>query len=550
MTSAAAPARVLTRPAPAGSFTGTGPLLRLALRRDRVRVPVWIVFGAYLTLAVAQSWDRLYPSAESREQLAASLTADPTLSAILGPLFDPTSTGGLTAWRISAGSLLAMGLVACFLVVRHSRADEAAGRLELVGGGPVGRAAPLTAALAVAALLLLGFGLLSALMLAAYGTGVAGAFAFGLTQACAGLVFAAIAGVTAQLARTSRGANGLAGLAIGAAFLITSTGNGQQGGSPLQWVTPFGWAQQTRAYADERWWLLGLSLVVAVGVAALALHVAARRDLGAGLLAQRRGRTHAADWISGPVALAWRLDRTALLVWVLGFAVLGAVEGSMLTTSVDLVRNSPGLADVILALAGGTTNLDDAFLVTMTGLFGLLAAGFGISTALRLRAEEEDGRAELVVSAARSRTAWLSGHASTALVGSTLLLVVGGLSLGAVFGAADGDVTGQAWRAMLASLTTAPALWLVVAVPIALVGIRPAWAGVVSWLVLVWCVVASYFGAILGLPEVLQQTSPFGHVPLWPAQPMRWLPLVVLAAAALALLAAGAAGVRRRDMPR
>jgi ABC-2 type transport system permease protein len=222
----------------------------------------------------------------------------------------------------------------------------------------------------------------------------------------------------------------------------------------------------------------------------------------------------------------------------------------MLTTSVDLVRNSPGLADVILALAGGTTNLDDAFLVTMTGLFGLLAAGYGVSTALRLRSEEEDGRAELVVSSARSRVAWLAGHSSTALVGSTLLLAIGGLSLGAVFGAADGDGAAQAWRAMLSSLATAPALWLVVAVPIALVGLRPAWASVVSWLVLVWCVVASYFGAILGLPDWLQQTSPFGHVPLWPAQPMRWLPMVVLTVAAVALVLAGAAGVRRRDMPR
>jgi ABC-2 type transport system permease protein len=337
---------------------------------------------------------------------------------------------------------------------------------------------------------------------------------------------------------------------VGAAFLITSTGNARAGGSPLQWATPFGWAQQTRAYADERWWLVGLSVLTAAAITAVALHIAARRDLGDGLLAQRRGRTRAAAWIAGPVALAWRLDRTYLLMWVLGFAVLGAFEGSMLTTSVDLVAKSPGLADVILALAGGTTNLDDAFLVTMTGLFGLLAAGYGVSTALRLRAEEEDGRAELVVSSARSRTAWLAGHSSTALVGSTLLLVVGGLSLGAVFGAADGDGVAQAWRAMLSSLATAPALWLVVAVPIALVGLRPAWSAVVSWLVLVWCVVASYFGAILGLPEWLQQTSPFGHVPLWPAQPMRWAPMVVLTLAAVALVLAAAAGIRRRDMPR
>ena len=78
----------------------------------------------------------------------------------------------------------------------------------------------------------------------------------------------------------------------------------------------------------------------------------------------------------------------------------------------------------------------------------------------------------------------------------------------------------------------------------------PRWAAVVAWVVLVWCVLAGYFGVILGLPDWLQQTSPFGHVPLWPAVPMRWAPVLVLTAAALALLAVALTGLRRRDLPR
>ncbi len=552
MSTTTAPSRLalLTMPAPAAAFAGTGTLLRLALRRDRVRIPVWALFAALLTMSVATSWDRLYPTAEDRLGLAASLAADPTLSAILGPLFDPLTTGGLTAWRSGAGMLLTLGLVVSFLVVRHSRADEAEGRGDLLLGAPVGHAAPLAAALLSAAVLLGVFAVAAALLLTAVGAGLVGSIAFALTQSLAALVFAAVAGVTAQVARTSRGANGLAGLVVGAAFLVTSAGNGQEGGSPLQWVTPFGWAQQTRAYADERWWLPGLSLVVAVGISLVALHIVARRDLGDGLVAQRAGRRTAAAWITGPRSLAWRLGRTSLIVWAVAFAVLGAVEGSMLNTSVDLVAKNPGLADVLRKLAGGTTSLEDAFLVTMTGLFGLVAAGYGISTVLRLRAEEEDGRAELLLSGSQSRASWLLGHGGVALVGSTILLAVGGLALGAVFGAPDGEVLGQAWRALLATLLSAPAVWLVVCVPLALIGVLPRWAAVVAWVVLVWCVLAGYFGVILGLPDWLTQTSPFGHVPLWPAVPMRWTPVLVLTAAALALLAAALTGLRRRDLPR
>lgn len=541
---------LLAMPAPARAFAGTGTLLRLALRRDRIRIPVWAVFAALLTMSVATSWDRLYPTAEDRLGLAASLAADPTLSAILGPLFDPLTTGGLTAWRSGAGLLLTLGLVASFLVVRHSRADESAGRGDLLLGASVGHAAPLTAALMSAAVLLGSFAVLAALLLTAVGAGFVGSVAFAFTQSLAALVFASVAGLTAQIARTPRGANGLAGLVVGAAFLITAVGNSREGGSPLQWLTPFGWAQQTRSYADERWWLLGLSLVAAVAISLVALHIAARRDLADGLIAQRAGRRTAASWISGPRSLAWRLGRTSLLVWAIAFAVLGAVEGSMLNTSVELVAKNPGMTDVILKLAGGTTDLKDAFLVTMTGLFGLVAAGYGISTALRLRAEEEDGRAELVLSSSESRASWLLGHGGVALIGSTILLAVGGTALGAVFGAPNGDLVEQAWRALLASLITAPAVWLVVAVPLALVGVLPRWASVVAWVVLVWCVLAGYFGVVLGLPDWLQQTSPFGHVPLWPAVPLRWTPVVLLTTAAVALVAVALTGIRRRDLPR
>ncbi len=546
---ASARVAVLARRAPASAFAGTGVLLRLALRRDRVRIPVWVVFAGYLALAVAQSWDRLYPTVDSRRELAASIAADPTLSAILGPLFDPLGTGGLTAWRTGSGSLLAMGLVASFLVVRHSRADEAEGRGELVLGGPVGRAAPLAAALLTAVVTLLAWGLLTAVLLCATGLDVAGSFAFGLGQAGAGLVLAGFAGVTTQVARTSRGANGLAGLAIGLAFLVTATGNAREGGSPLQWLAPFGWAQQTRAYGDERWWLVAVSTAAALALAAAALHVAARRDLADGLLPQRPGRRGAAAWVTGPVALAWRLDRAALLVWAAGFAVLGTFEGALLTTSVDLVQGNPALVELLERLAGGTTDIRDAFLVDMTGLFGLVAAGFGILTALRLRAEEVDGRAETVLGAPRSRVAWLFGHGGTALLGSVLLLVAGGLPLGLVHGAADGDALTQGVRATAASLLGAPAVLLLVGVTLALVGVRPSWAGPVSWVVLVWCVLTGFLGAVLGLPEWLRETSPFGHLPLWPAAEMSWTPVVVITAVAVGLVAVGALALRRRDVP-
>ena len=85
-------------------------------------------------------------------------------------------------------------MLAILLVVRHTRAEEEQGRLELLGATVVGRRAALTAAL-----LAVGGGdarrsaCSTALAQIAAGLPAAGSWAFGLAWATAGMAFAAVA---------------------------------------------------------------------------------------------------------------------------------------------------------------------------------------------------------------------------------------------------------------------------------------------------------------------------------------------------------------------
>ena len=55
----------------AGNLSGTGQLIRLALRRDRLVLPLWIVVVVLLTTAGAGAYEQLYPDpAERRVALA------------------------------------------------------------------------------------------------------------------------------------------------------------------------------------------------------------------------------------------------------------------------------------------------------------------------------------------------------------------------------------------------------------------------------------------------------------------------------------------------
>jgi ABC-2 type transport system permease protein len=55
-------------------------------------------------------------------------------------------------------------------------------------------------------------------------------------------------------------------------------------------------------------------------------------------------------------------------------------------------------------------------------------------------------------------------------------------------------------------------------------------------------------GPALDVPQAVLDLSPFGHLPKLPGGGMEWPPVLVLTAFAAALVAAGLAGLRRRDM--
>ncbi len=73
-------------------------------------------------------------------------------------------------------------------------------------------------------------------------------------------MFAAVAGVAAQLTESSGAAHSIALAAFALAYLLRIIGDagGQQSElSWLSWLSPLGWVRLTRAFCGERWWVLG-----------------------------------------------------------------------------------------------------------------------------------------------------------------------------------------------------------------------------------------------------------------------------------------------------
>jgi polyether ionophore transport system permease protein len=520
--------------------TGWGPLLRLALRRDRILLPAWILGIVLTVVSTASSYDRLYPTEAERAQVAATAGTG-ALRAITGPAFDLTTVGGLTAWRIAGTGAVLAALMSLLLVIRHTRAEEDAGRTELVGAAAVGRHAVPAAAFGVAVLANGSIAVLSTAGLGSVGLPAAGSVALSLAIASAGLVFAAVALVTAQVAAVGRAASGTAGALLGLAFLIRALGD--SGPSWLSWLSPIGWAQQVRAFAGERWWVFALPVLLTAVLISLAGVLLPRRDVGAGLRAQRPGPP--VGRLSGPFALAWRLQRGPLLGWTAGFVLVGVAVGAVASDAGDLLGNGRQATDLIDRLGGGGDAVR-TYLSLIVGLLGLVAAAYAVQAVLRARAEETAQRAEPVLAAGTGRLSWAGAHVLVAAAGSAWLLLVAGVALGLVHGLRLRD-PGQLGTLTAATLAQVPAVWVLGALAAALAGAVPrlvalAWGGLAA------CLLLGQLGQLLSLPGWLLDVSPFQHSGSAPLHSPAPGPLVVLVGVAAVLTGIGAAGLRRRDL--
>ena len=526
------------------ALAGTGQLTGLALRRDRIMLAAWVYVLTAWVMGTAYSLKKLYPTAAAQQRFAATVEHNSLFVALYDPLFG-SSPGALTAWRISSPTALLAGLMSVFIVVRHTRADEEASRLELVGAALVGRQAALASALLVAFGAGLVFAALTTAGLIFLGLPAEGAAVLGLAIASAGWVFAAVTAIAAQVAETARVARGIAITVVGAAYLLRDIGSATPGASWLMWLSPVGWAVQVRPFDGERLWVVGLALGCTAIAVAVAYALSARRDLGAGLVPVRPGPGRAAGWLRDPFALAWRLQRGGLVGWIAGLAAIGAIIGILAPAVGSLVGTSSGLQNAITRL-GGSSAITDAFLAAMVELFGLVSAAYAVAATLRLRAEETSQRAEPVLAAAVGRIRWAVSHLLLAVAGTAVILAAAGLSSGIADAARSGDA-GQVPRLLGAAMAQLPAAWLLAGIAIALFGFMPR-LDAAAWAALMVFLLFGQLGPVLRLPQWLMDISPFTHVPKLPGAAFTLTPLIWLTVVAGLLIAAGLAGLRQRDI--
>lgn len=526
----------------AGPVAGTWPLVRLLLRRDRIRLPVWLVAITAVTGASANAVVGFYDTPQKRAGYAATVQ-DSAVSRLFGGIpRDADTMGGIISIEVTAVAAVAAAFMVILLVVRHTRGEEESGTAELLRATVVGRHAALAATLlvAVGASVVLG-ALLAAILLTA-GVAADAAVLFGAGMVGTGLVFTAVGAVAAQVAGRARRALGLASAVVLVAFL--ARGYGAIDETWWTWASPFGWQDELRPFGDEaRWWPLGVSLATAAGVGALAAWLAAHRDFGAGLVSERPGPARASASLGTVVGLAWRQQRGLWVGWVTGLVVLGATFGGMSREVRTMIASNPEIAQVVLG------EIDDVvlgYLAYIVNFMGVVVGAYALVSALRMRHEETSGQAEVVLATGVSRLRWMLGGVVVTWAATVSVLALVGLATGVTYGLVDDD-PGMVDDLFWATVGTAPSALLLASVVVLLHGWVPRWTAL-AWLLVAWAGIQAYLGDLLDFPEWVRGLSPYRHLALPPAEEFAWAPVLVQLALVVALTALGLVGLRRRDV--
>ncbi|MFG1857274.1 ABC transporter permease [Actinomadura geliboluensis] len=546
MTATTLPAPV--RSASGGALAGTGVLLRFMLRRDRVRFPAWTLGLALLMGYFTTALNSVYSTTEQLESVS-SFSTSPAGAIFGGPGY---GYDAITLERFLSGQyglyiMLGAALMALLTVTRHTRAEERSGRAELVRANVVGRSAQLTAALILTALMCATAAVLVTAIMLAAGYAAAGSALFGASVGAVGLVFGGIAATAVQVFAYPRGASGLTGAVLGAAFVVRGIGDmaavQDGGGAWLSWLSPLGWSQQTAPYVLDRWWPLALSLACAAATAAAGYRLSGRRDLDAGLVPPRPGPPRAAAWLRSAPTLAFRLQRAAIIGWSVALLVAGVAYGAFAQPMADGLDDAP---EDLIAVMGGGGDLVVGYLGVMGLTMAFTVAVFAILAVQAVRGEESAGRTEPVLATAVGRTGWLGGNLAVTALAVPWLLFLAGLGTGAAAAIGTGDAA-LLWKTILGHIAHTPAVWLLLAAAGLLYGALPRAVPVV-WAVLGYGVVAGFFAPVLDIPGGAVDLSPFAHVGEYPREDVSGAAAGILTLAVAALTAPALWAFRRRDL--
>lgn len=526
-------------------YKNTGFLTKLIIRRDRIRIPLWLIGITFFTLMVPIAFQDLYSTQQERDVMAETME-NPAMTAMVGPGdLEHYTIGAMTTHQMLLLTSVVVGLMSILLVTRHTRADEEDGRLEMIRSLPTGRLANIHATLLTLVIINVVLALINGFGLYALGIDsmdLEGSLLYGAALGVTGIFFAGVTGVFAQLSESSRGTIGYSIAVLIIAYLIRAIGDVSH--DTLSMFSPLGWITKTEAYSANNWWPIWLTLSVSVLLILLAHFLNAVRDLEAGFFPAKPGRKYASRFLQSPLGLAVRLQRNGIIAWAIGMFVLGLSYGSVFGDLESFFEGNDMLKQLLAADEG--SSLTEQFIPMLMIVMAILATIPTLMAMLKLRGEEKKNRTEHLLSKAVSRHKLMTSYLIISIVNGFVMISLAAIGLWSAANAVMDE--GMAFGTIYgAALVYYPAMLVMIGFAALLIGFLPKLTSII-WFYLLYSFIVIYLGGLFQFPDWVGKLSPYGYIPEIPVEEMDWLPIMSLSIVAVALILIGYIGYRKRDI--
>ncbi len=529
-------------------------LLAHRLRRDRWQLVLWIGGTALLAYAAYSGVTGSFGTEQDRRSLLAAALANPVILMFRG-LPSGADEAAFTLFLILPFLAMLAAFMSSFLAVRHTRAEEEDGRAELIAATGAGRLTPLIATIALGLLANFVLAVLAAAAFVACGFPLGGALIAGFAAGSVGVAFLGVGLLAGQIMTTARGANSLAVWALLITYLVAGLGNAvgtpsanldRMESSWLVWLSPFGWAEQTRPFADDNPWPIVLCTAFGLALAGATVFLQSVRDFGAGFIAPRAGRRDAPASLSTPIGLVTRLTRGSIIGWTIGGLITGILATALASVLRNITDEIPSITQMLESMTAAT-DIDQGVVAVFFTLAGILAACCAVQVVCHARQEEARGTAEPVLSTPVSRVRWLADHliVGGAAIVLVLAAAVAGAAIGLVSQGGDASLLADTVVIALGQLVAASVFLLLTALIFVL---APRLTIPLGWTLVVVALVVGLFGPLFGFPDAFIHLSPFASAPTvaGDAVDLRgfwWLLVVAVGGGAAALIL-----MRRREL--
>ena len=492
-----------------------------------------------------------YPTRASRLAVASGLRGATGMSVLFGQIDRIDTVGGYTAYK-SYVFLTTLGAIwAMLATTRVLRGEEELGRWQLVLAGRTTAAKATRATVgAVGACLGLVFVSTSAVVYAAgrkptLGFGLVGSAIFGAATVLAPAVFAGVAAVAAQLARTRRLATMIATSMFAAAFVLRMIGDTNRSSRWVLWTTPLGWAELVHPLTSND----PMPIVAAAGAAVLlmaaAVALASRRDVGGGMLDSRETTAVRPFGLRSTLSLAARLDAGVLAAWAAGIGAVSLVFGIVAKAAANSLAGSSTATSTLTKL-GATGSGPRQYLGVVFLLTGAVLALMPAGQVAAARREEASGRLALILAGPTRRSRWLGERVALTAV---VLLAFGVLAGTATWlGAVSQGVHVGLGSTVLAGLNLVPAPLLALALGSLVLAVAPRGASAAVYVVVGWSLIIDLLGSLVSGLGPLTRLSLFHYVALAPAQHANGTETAITMALAVLIAIVAVAVFGRRDL--